>query len=131
MFDQMSSFFDNFLSKQQFGLWKGYSAQQCFLTLLGKWKRGVDSSQMFGALLTDLSKAFNCLHHELLIAKINAYGFGLPALKLVHDYLSKRKQRTKVNRTYTFWLEIVFGVPQGFILCQLLFDIFLTDFFSL
>ena len=77
----MSSFFDNFLSKQQWGFRKGYSTQQCLLALLEKWKRAVDSGQMFGALLTDLSKAFYCLDHELLIAKLNAYGFSLPALK--------------------------------------------------
>ena len=71
---------------------------------------------MFGALLTDLSKAFNCLGDELLIAKLNAYRFSLPALKLVHDYLSNRKQRTKVNRIYSSWIEIVFGVPQSSIL---------------
>ena len=82
------------------GFWKGYSTQQCLLALLEKWERAVDSGQMFGALLTDI-KAFDCLHHELLIAKLNAYGFSLPALKLVHDYLSNRKQRTKLNRTYT------------------------------
>ena len=92
---------------------KAISTQQFLLALLGKWKRAVDSGQMFGALLTDLSKAFDCLDHELLIAKLNAYGFSLPALKLVHDYLSNRKQRTKVNRTCSSWLEIVFGVPQG------------------
>ena len=84
---------------------------------------------MFGALLTDLAKAFYCLDHELLIAKLNAYGFSLPALKLVHDYLSNRKQSTKVNRTYSSWLQIVFGVPQGLILCPLLFNIFLADLF--
>ena len=82
---------------------------------------------MFGALLTDLSKAFDCLDHELLIAKLNAYGFSLPALELVHDYLSNRKQRTKVNRTYSSWLEIVFVVAQGSILGPLLFNIFLAD----
>ena len=85
MFTQMSSFFDNFLSKQQYGFRKGYSTQQCLLALLEKWKRAVDSCQMFD--------------HELLIAKLNGYGFSLPALKLVHDYLSNRKQRAKVNRT--------------------------------
>ena len=88
MFAQMSSFCDNLLSKQQCVFRKGYSTQQCLLALLEKWKRAVDSGQMFGTLLTDLSKAFDCLDHELLIAKLNTYGFSLQALKLVHYYLS-------------------------------------------
>ena len=82
---------------------------------------------MFGALLTDVSKAFDCLDNKLLIAKLNAYGFSLPAIKLVHDYLSNRKQRTRVNSTYSSWSEIVFGVPQGSVLDPLLFNIFLAD----
>ena len=80
-------------------------------------------------MLTDLSKAFDCLNHELLVAKLNAYGFTLPALKLVHDYLSDREQRTRVNNSYITWFEILFGVPQGSILGSLLFSIFLTDLF--
>ena len=72
MFAQMSSFFVNFLSKQQCGFRKGYSIQQCILALLEKWKRAVDSGQMFGALLTVLSKPFDCLDHKLLFAKLNA-----------------------------------------------------------
>ena len=56
---------------------------------------------MFGALLTDLSRAFDFLNHELIIAKLNAYGFSLTALKLVHNYLSKKKQQTKMSSSYS------------------------------
>ena len=82
-------------------------------------------------MLTDLLKAFDCLNHELLVAKLNAYGFTLPALKLVHDYLSDRKQRTRVNNSYSTWLEILFGVPQGSILVPMLYNILADLFFIL
>ena len=85
---------------------------------------------MFSVLLRELWKAFDCLEHELLIAKLNAYGFILTALKLVHDYLSSRKQWTKKkNSTYSRLLEVIFGVPQGSILGPLLLNIFLIDLF--
>ena len=67
--------------------------------MLEAWKRYVDQGKFFGALLTDLSKAFDCLDHELLTAKLNAYGFSLPALRLINDYLSNRKQRAKIEIT--------------------------------
>ena len=82
-----------------------------------------------GAVITDLSKAFDCLDHELLTAKLNAYGFSLPALRLINDYLSNRKQRTKIDNTYSTWLDIIFGVQQGSILGPLLFNVFLVDLF--
>ena len=82
---------------------------------------------MFGALLTDLSKAFDYLNHELLIAKLNAYGFTLPALKLIHNYLSNRKQWERVNDSYSLWQDILFSIPEGSILGPLLFNIFLAD----
>ena len=101
IFKQMSQFFESTLSNQQCGFRKGLSTQQCLLVLLEKWKIFVDRGKACGALLTDLSKAFDCLNHELLIAKLNAYGLSLPALRLIHDYLSNRKQRTKINRSYS------------------------------
>ena len=66
---------------------KGHSTQQCLLAMLEKCKRSLDSGKVFGALLTDVYKAFDCLDPELLIAKLNAYGFSLPALRLIQDYL--------------------------------------------
>ena len=113
---QITIFIDPILSKYQCGFRKDFSAQHCLLAKLEKWKNAVDKKKVFGALLTDLSKAFDCLYHELIIAKLNAYGFNLPALKLMHSYLSHRKQRTKVNHAYSSWEEILFGVPQGSIL---------------
>ena len=65
--------------------------------MLEKWKRAVDNGKVLGLLLTDLSKAFDCLFHELLLAKLHAYGFSFAALKLIHRYLTNRKQRAKVN----------------------------------
>ena len=82
----MSTFFEDILNKQQCGFRKGYNTQQCLLKMLEKWKRLVDGGKVFGTLLTDLSKAFDCLNHELLIAKLNANGFSLPALRLINDY---------------------------------------------
>ena len=84
---------------------------------------------MFGALLTDLSKAFDSLPHDIIIAKLNAYGFDMKALNFINDYLRNRKQRTKIDNAYNSWQIILYGVPQGSILGPLLFNIDLCDLF--
>ena len=79
MFEQMSQFFENTFSKYQCEFRTGFSTQKGLLAMLEKQKRSVDNSKIFGTLLTDLSKAFDFLDHELLIAKLNAYSFSLTA----------------------------------------------------
>ena len=93
-----------------------------------RWKKAVDSNKVFGAILTDLSKAFDCICHDLLVAKLHAYGLSLPALKMIQDYLLNRKQRTKIGSSYSTW-DNISVVPQGSILGSLLFNIFLCNLF--
>ena len=92
--------------------------------MLEKWRRYVDSGKALGAILPDLSKAFDCLYHELLIAKLNAFGFSVPALRLIHDICHIE------NRGQGLIIHIVNGL-QGSILGPLLFNIFLSDLFLL
>ena len=125
----MQTYFDNLLSKYQCGFRKGFNAQHCLVRMIEKWKESVNSGGAFGAFMKDLSKAFDCLHHKLLIAKLDAYGFDIKSVKLIQQYLSNRKQRVKVGNAYSSWKEIFYGIPQGSILGPLIFNMFLCDLF--
>ena len=93
--------------------------------LIGARCEFLDNKVCVGAMLMDLSKVLN---HELLIAKLLAYGFDI---KLVHSYLTKRWQKTKVRSSFSTWSELLQGVPQGFVLESILFNIYLRDLFWL
>ena len=82
-----------------------------------------------GAILTYLSKAFDCILHELVIAKLAAYGFDYQSLRIMESFLSNRQQRTKINNAFSRYSEIIYGVPQGSILGPLLFNIYICDIF--
>ena len=106
-------FFKPVFSKYLCGFGKGHSTQHCILTMTEKWKKCLDSNDACGALPADLSKAFGCLPHSLLIAKLHAYGFDKTSTEYLKDYLSHRKQKTKINKTLGNWTNILHGVPQG------------------
>ena len=112
-YNQIYDYFDSIFSKYQCGFRKGHSPQHCLLYMIEKIKQARDNNNVFAAVLTDLSKAFDCISHELLIAKLNAYGFVSPSLKFISAYLNFRKQKTKVGSTFSDFLNILFGAQQG------------------
>ena len=95
MYDHMYKYFDQILCKYQRGFRKGYT-QHCLLMIVDKWKKTLDRDGLGGALLIDISKAFDCIKHDLLIAKLAAYRFDSHSLSLVFSYLNERKQKTKI-----------------------------------
>ena len=130
LYNQLYDYFDkNIFSKYQCGFRKGFSTQHALLVMLEKMKITRDRKGFCAAVLTDLSKTFDCICHDLLIVKLNAYGLEQNAVKLVYDYLSNRSQKTKVGSSFSTYLDIVYGVPQGSILGPLLFNIDLCDLF--
>ena len=97
--------------------------------MIEKGRESLDEAGAYKALLTDLSKSFDCLPYELIIAKLYAYGSDMPPLKLINSHLSKRRRRIKINDVHSSWSEAHFEIPQGSVLGPFLFNLFICDLF--
>ena len=127
MYNQLSKYFDSLLATSQCEFGKGFSSQYYLLVMLETFKEAIDRGNQFEALLTDLSKAFDCIDHKLLIAKPYEYRVSSSALNIISSYLKHTTQRTKINDCFSARSNIEYGVPQGSILGSLLFNINMFD----
>ena len=90
-------------SKFQCEFCKEFNAQRCLLLMIEKWREVLRNGRETDEVLTDLSHAFDSINHNLLIAKLNAYGVEESSLDFIHSYLTKRKQRTKIESSSSQW----------------------------
>ena len=129
MNDQLFKHFVSIFNKLLSAFRKGHSCQTLPVKCIEDWKSALDQNKHIGVLFTDLSKAFDCLPHSLLLAKLRACGLDIPACNLIASYLSNRKQRVKIGNARSEWISLSKGVPQGSILGPLLFNVFINDMY--
>ena len=106
LYDQMYKYFNHILSKWQCEFRKGSSTQHYLLVMTEKWRKYLDKVDISGTILTDLSKTFDFILHDLLIAKLAAYGFDYQPPRIMESFLSNRQQRTKINNAFSSYSKM-------------------------
>ena len=111
---QMTRFLSKILDPMIAAYRQGYSCQDVILRLVEDWKRALENRKHVGAVLMDLSKAFDCLpHQQLLVAKLRAYGACDRSCALIWSYLSGRRQRVRIGCSTSEWLPLTKGSPRA------------------
>ena len=126
---QLNHYMENKFSKYLTGYRKNHNTQNSFLRMTESWKTELNNGSKVGVIIMDLSKAFDSLNHDLLLAKLEAYGLDNNAVRFTRSYLTNRLQRCKINNSFIEWTKISAEVPQGSISGPLLFNIFINDIF--
>ena len=104
-----------------------YSSCHVLIRLIEDWKDSLDKRFVTGALLTDLSKTFHCIPHDLLVVKLHAYGISLNATTFIYSYFKRRKQNVEIHHVFSSYQTFLSGVSQGSLLGKILFNIFFND----
>lgn len=126
--NQLSEYFDNIFNPYLAAFRAGFGCQSTLIRIVEDWKTALDSNKYVGAILMDLSKAFDCLPQDLLLLK--HYGVSQNVLELITSYISNRKQCVKVGKHVSSFQNIFKGVSQGSILGPIMFNIFVNDSFE-
>ena len=127
LLDQLGQYFEPLLSPHLSGFRKAHSCQNVLVRFVEKTKMALDKGSFCGAILTDLSKAFDCLPYRLLISKLKAYGVSEQACLLIANYFCGRQQRVKIGSIKSEWRELIKGAPQGSLFGPFMFNIFQND----
>ncbi|PFX25310.1 putative RNA-directed DNA polymerase from transposon BS [Stylophora pistillata] len=124
---QLTEHFKSIFHDYLFAYRRFHSCPTALLALTEDWRAELDKHNITGTVAIDLSKAFDCLPHDLLLEKLNFYGLEKNSVSLLRSYLSSRYQRVKLGNTFATWMGVHTRVPQGSLLGPLLFNIFMND----
>ena len=108
---------------------KNYNKQYVLLRLLEEWRENLDNNKAVGGILMDLSKAFYCVSHDLLLPKLAAYDNNDNLILYIHSYLLNRKQCVCIDNILSEFNKVISGVPQGSTVGRILFNCFFNDFY--
>ena len=124
---QINTYMEDKISNYVTGFRKPHGSQHSLVIMLERWKQAIDKGEYISVMYMDLSKAFDTINHDLLLAKLRAYGFSTSALNLLYSYLKYRKQKVVINNKTNSSEVVIAGVRQGSIDGPLLFNLFIND----